>query len=235
VEEKRTTHHNTVVTMANQHDESNDDLNSYLLERNGSYSFLFNFCIVVGFFSFFAVCICLLQTYANQRYNRRQHEHHLRSVNDQLATMQASITKQDQTRLQEERKRKYLCFLRPSYTMVVTESDFTTEDDNTSSLVEMDGTTEEAAFCKQNDKDCDLELGQLLEGTKKEECMRRPFKCHQRVVGFCQDEEEPATAHQQEGNTNIMKDLPMALKQNAVVFSAKTDETTSISNDSDEY
>jgi hypothetical protein len=49
------------------------------------------------------------------------------------------------------------------------------------------------------------------------------------------DKEEPATAHQQEGNTNIMKDLPMALKQNAVVFSAKTDETTSISNDSDEY
>jgi hypothetical protein len=156
--------------------------------------------------------------------------------------MQVSIAKQDQ-RLQEERRRKYLCFLRPSYTMVVTESDFTTEEHGDSSLVKMGGTMEEqapASHSKQNEEDCDLDLGQLEASRKMEVFIGSSFARLKHEVGAdnsCQKDEDkdhqPVTAHP-EANPN-MEYLPMVLKQDPVLFSVDTDETTSVSDDDDEY
>ena len=221
-------------------DESDEDLKIDQVLEGRDYS-LFNVYIFVGIVLFFVICICLLQEYANRRYDRRQTERQLRTESEQLA-MQVSIAKQDQ-KLQEERRRKYLCFLRPSYTMVVTESDFTTEEHGDSSLFKMGGTMEEqapASHLKQNKEDCDLDLGQLEASRKMEVLIGSSFACLKHEVGAdnsCRKDEDkdhqPVTAHP-EANPK-MEYLPMVLKQDPVLFSVETDETTSVSDDDDEY
>jgi hypothetical protein len=233
-----------VTIMANQQNVSKENLDNYqVLERHrhNDSSSLVNLYIVLGFFCFFAICICLLQIFANWQTKRQ-----LRSENEQLA-MQVSIAKQDQT-LQEERKRKYLCLLRPSYTMVVSASNFTTEEHGDSSLVKITGGTageaSPATYYKENDEDSNLELGQL-EAMKEERMSTSSFECHlvKCVVDICQEEDndpphQPTTAPPEEAWYHNMEDLPMPLKQDPVLFSAKEcDETstTSLSDGNEEY
>ena len=151
--------------MADQEDKSyyEDDVVGMYQDSEGFFSFANVVYICLGAVCFFVICVCLLnEEYGDQCGYCRHHDPESQQLgveNDQLVTHLSNAMQADQA-LQEERKQKYICFLRPSYTMLVTESDFRTESGD-SSLVR---TTDEGEAMRKNkldSKHCDsLELGQ---------------------------------------------------------------------------
>jgi hypothetical protein len=241
--------------MADQQDKSyyEDDVVGMYQDSDGFFSFANVVYIFLGLVCFFVICVCLLnEEYGDRCGCCRHHDPESQQLgveNDQLVTQRSNAMQADQA-LQEERKQKYICFLRPSYTMLVTESDFRTESGD-SSLVRTTDEGEATRKYKLDSKHCDLlELGQRGDasssGSMNEGVNGSCFVESLLKIAEKADQQEEKKNHQEGGNI----DHPGANKADVLVeadllksfskppveaqVSSRTVETTSISEDDEE-